>query len=120
MTKIQKISIRFLKIFFIIICLIIIFNMIKPDTPLEKTIKKQKINEKNARIECIVGIQKKLKYPDSMEIINRSVLNTGKNKWIVRIKIKAKNSFNLMVSSNFICDVCRVNEKYKLKRIKEY
>lgn len=118
MTKSQKLSIRFLKVLFTVVCLVILFNITQPDTPVEKAMKEQKINEKGVRVACIVGIKKKLKHPGSMEIINRSVLNIGENKWIAEIGIRAKNNLGVMVSSNFICNICLEDGEYQLKMIR--
>lgn len=112
-TRIQIISIRFLKVLFTIVCLVIAFNMMQPDTPMEK----QKINEKGVRVACIVEIKKRLKYPGSMEIMNRSVSSTGENKWAAEIGVRAKNNFGVMVPLNFSCTVCLGDGEYQLKTI---
>lgn len=117
-TKSQKLSIRFLKLLFIFICSVTFFNIMQPATPDEIMKAEQKIHERGVRVACIVGIKQRLKYPDSMEITNRSVLNTGENKWIAEIGIQAKNNLNVTIPSRFICNVCLENDEYRLKTIR--
>ena len=113
-TRIQIISIRFLKVLFIVACLMTLINIMQPDTLIEK----QKINEKGVRVACIVEIKKRLKHPGSMEIMNRSVLSAGENKWAAEIGVRAKNNFGVMVPLNFSCTVCLEDGEYQLKTIR--
>lgn len=114
MTKQQKYSIRFLSILFCFICFVTVYNIMKPDTATEKAARQQKIHERKVRVTCIMGIKERLRYPDSMEIVSRSVINAGENKWIAEIGIRARNDFNAMKSKRFICIVHRLDRGYQL------
>lgn len=111
MTKIQKWSVRFLKVLCAIICIIIAFNVTQPVTPSKKDI------ERKVRVACIVEIKKRLKHPSSMEIINRSVMAIGENKWGVEIGVQVKNDFGAVVPLNFVCDVYLEDGEYKLENM---
>ena len=117
-TRIQKLSIVFLKSLFIVMCIVTLITIMQPDTAEEKAAAEQKIHERAVRVACIVGIKQRLKYPGSMEIKSRSVLNTGVNKWVAEIGIQAQNYFGVMVPSKFICIVCLENGEYQLETIR--
>ena len=90
--------------------------MVLYDTPGEG----DKNIERDVRIACIIEIKKRLKHPDSMKIISRSVLPVDENKWIVEIDTKAKNDFGIMVPLNFVYSVHLKDGNYKLKILRDY
>lgn len=83
----------------------------------------KKDHEKGARIACMVGINNRLKDPDSARYkhgpADRIVIENGPGQWLVQLSLKSKNNFNAYVHSTFACKVCLKDKSYELLWVKK-
>ena len=116
---VQKFS--FIVIFVFCVLAIKLCNV--PLSPEEQAIESREDLMNSARYTCQFYIEKNINDPSSVEygrdLLDRIVVEEEPGKWMVQLKLRAKNKFNALSQAKFICKLTHDGEKFHLLSIKE-